>query len=172
MDTLPGIVVSGPVPICAAPPPETSAIDESVLKRYAWASKYRWMRELIASDRELEKNPPWHPSAARPKPFTVDEVENTRTILIERYGIDGALLTVGRLAQGMNVELEHGRLLGSVPNITFDEPVMTARIALAHFHEDLFYYDRLARAEAEAEAFWHAHGGTPELWPAREFLRV
>ena len=55
------------------------------------------------------------------------------------------------LVKGMDVELEHGSV--SPPtNVTNNDAVMTAKIALAHLNEDADYYQDLAQMEAgEAE---------------------
>jgi len=55
------------------------------------------------------------------------------------------------LRRGMDVELEHGRR-DPATNVTGDDPVMTAKIALAHLHEMPDYYQRLEEMEAAAEA--------------------
>jgi len=55
------------------------------------------------------------------------------------------------LRMGMDVELEHGRR-DPVTDVTEDDPVMTAKIALAHLREMPDYYERLAGMEATAEA--------------------
>ena len=52
------------------------------------------------------------------------------------------------LRRGMAVELEHGRRAPET-NLTNDDPVLTARIALAHLREMPDYYDRLAEVEDE-----------------------
>lgn len=54
------------------------------------------------------------------------------------------------LAWGMNVELEHGRI-NSKTDVTGDDPIQTAKIALAHFHETPRYYLRLAEMEGKEE---------------------
>ena len=51
--------------------------------------------------------------------------------------------------QGMNVELQHGTGDPDT-NITNDDLVTTAKIALAHLNEIPDYYTRLAAMEAEA----------------------
>ena len=51
---------------------------------------------------------------------------------------------------GMDVELEHG-LHDPTTNVTDDDAVFTAKIALAHLNEFSDYYTRLARMEQEAE---------------------
>ena len=55
------------------------------------------------------------------------------------------------LRMGMDVELEHGRR-DPATDVTEDDPVMTAKIALAHLREMPDYYERLAGMEATAEA--------------------
>ena len=55
------------------------------------------------------------------------------------------------LRMGMDVELEHGRR-DPATDVTEDDPVMTAKIALAHLRELPDYYERLAEMEAAAEA--------------------
>jgi len=49
-----------------------------------------------------------------------------------------------QLRRGMAIELEHGRR-DSLTDVTGDEPLITAKIALAHLREIPDYYDRLAR---------------------------
>ena len=64
----------------------------------------------------------------------------------ERYGIDD-------VRDGMNVELEHGRRYPDL-DVTGDDPVLTAKIALAHLREFPDYYQRLEVMEREADAAW------------------
>ena len=64
----------------------------------------------------------------------------------ERYSIDD-------LRDGMNVELEHGTRFPDL-DVTGDDPVVTAKIALAHLREFPDYYQRLATMEKEADAAW------------------
>lgn len=52
------------------------------------------------------------------------------------------------LRTGMEVELEHGRR-DPLTNVTDDDPLLTAKIALAHLRELPDYYVRLAAMEAE-----------------------
>jgi len=63
---------------------------------------------------------------------------------------DSAAFDVEQLRIGMTVELEHGRR-DPKTNVTDDDPVVTAKIALAHLNELPDYYTRLQRMEAEAE---------------------
>jgi hypothetical protein len=55
------------------------------------------------------------------------------------------------LRRGMDVELEHGRR-DPATDVTEDDPVMTAKIALAHLREMPDYYERLEEMEAAADA--------------------
>jgi Protein of unknown function (DUF5661) len=52
---------------------------------------------------------------------------------------------------GMNVELEHGTRFPDL-DVTNDDPIVTAKIALAHLREFPDYYQRLAIMEREADA--------------------
>ena len=52
-----------------------------------------------------------------------------------------------QLRIGMEVELEHGRR-EQLTNVTDDDPLLTAKIALAHLRELPDYYVRLAVMEA------------------------
>ncbi len=55
--------------------------------------------------------------------------------------------------RGLDVELEHGRRDPST-NVSDDDPIITAKIALAHLNEFPDYYTRLEAMEQEAEAYW------------------
>lgn len=59
--------------------------------------------------------------------------------------------TVEDVATGMNVETEHGTRFPDL-DVTGDDPVLTAKIALAHLREFPDYYERLEVMEREAEA--------------------
>ena len=70
----------------------------------------------------------------------------------EEIGVDwdSAPFDVEQFRMGMDVELEHG-LRDPATNVTDDDPVVTAKIALADLNEIPDYYTRLLRMEAEAE---------------------
>src|SRR6266496_1141926 len=70
----------------------------------------------------------------------------------EQIGIDwnSAPFDVDQLRRGMEVELEHG-LQDALTNVTDDDPIVTAKIALAHLNEFADYYTRLERMEGEAK---------------------
>ena len=70
----------------------------------------------------------------------------------EEIGInwDSAPFDVEQFRMGMDVELEHGAQ-DPATNVTHDDPVVTAKIALAHLNEFPDYYTRLDRMEEEAK---------------------
>lgn len=82
------------------------------------------------------------------KRFTVEEARR----IGEQVGIDwdAAPFDVDQFRRGLGVELEHG-LRDPSTNVTGDDPVMTAKIALAHLNEFPDYYTRLERMEEEAK---------------------
>lgn len=59
--------------------------------------------------------------------------------------------SVEDFAYGMNVELEHGSQLGKNTNVTNDDPLKTAKVALAHMKESPLYYKELKKMEAKLE---------------------
>jgi hypothetical protein len=70
----------------------------------------------------------------------------------EQIGIDweSAPFDVDEFRMGMDVELEHGRHDPST-DVIGDDPVVTAKIALAHLNEFPDYYTRLERMEEQAK---------------------
>lgn len=71
----------------------------------------------------------------------------------EQFGMTWEKFDAKQLANGMNVELEHGTE-DPLTNVTDDDEVTTFKIALAHLNEFPDYYIRLKKMEEEAEAFW------------------
>jgi Protein of unknown function (DUF5661) len=82
------------------------------------------------------------------KTFTCDEARQFG----EQIGIDWptAPFDVEQFRMGMDVELEHG-LHDPATDVTGDDPLVTAKIALAHLNEFPDYYTRLERMEEEAK---------------------
>jgi CBS domain-containing protein len=80
--------------------------------------------------------------AASTATFTAEQV----AALAERLGVAGEV-DLEQLGIGMEVELEHGRR-DLLTNVTDDDPLVTAKIALAHLRELPDYYTRLAVMEA------------------------
>lgn len=71
----------------------------------------------------------------------------------EEFGLTWDKFDAKQLADGMNVELEHGTA-DPATDVTGDDALMTMKIALAHLNEFPDYYVRLKKMEEEAEAFW------------------
>lgn len=98
-----------------------------------------------------------------PKEFTEEDARAA----IEEIGVDPEEIDLGQLVKGMNVELEHGSKNADL-DITGDDPVATAKIALAHIRETDDYYDLLADMEArgkeeEGEEGYGEEGGENEF---------
>lgn len=72
-----------------------------------------------------------------------------------RLGITWKEFDLEQFRRGMVVELEHG-FRDPATNVTDDDLLLTAKIALAHLNEFPDYYDRLEEMEEEAEAYWAA----------------
>jgi len=68
-----------------------------------------------------------------------------------KIGIDWSKYDFAQFKKGMAVELEHGTI-DQITNVTGDDPLLTAKITLAHLNEIPDYYDRLEKMEAEAES--------------------
>lgn len=67
--------------------------------------------------------------------------------------LDLRKLSLKTLKKGIKVELEHG-YKGSRTNVSCDDLVITAKIALAHIIEFPDYYERLEKLEKEAKKYW------------------
>ncbi len=83
------------------------------------------------------------------KKFTKDDVERIQ----KKLDIDFTNVDDHEFLMGLNVELEHGKI-DPVTNITDDDEILTAKIALAHLREFPDYYTRLEKLESEAEEYW------------------
>jgi hypothetical protein len=60
--------------------------------------------------------------------------------------------------EGITVELEHGTKFGHITNVTKDNLLTTAKIALAHLIEFPDYYKYLSIMEKEREEYWKKYG--------------
>ena len=56
-------------------------------------------------------------------------------------GINFNKFTLAEFLDGINIELEHG-FINSLTNVTNDDLIMTAKIALAHLNEYPNYYNQ------------------------------
>jgi hypothetical protein len=83
------------------------------------------------------------------KKFTLAEARAIGKAL----GLSWKKVDLKQFHAGLNVELEHGaRALFT--NVTDDDEVLTAKIALAHLAEFPDYYTRLERMEKAADKYW------------------
>lgn len=87
--------------------------------------------------------------------MSVKKVFNTEQakVLGERLGLTWDKFDVEQFRMGLDVELEHG-CADLLTNVTDDDEMATAKIALAHLNEFPDYYTRLYAMEEEAEKYW------------------
>ena len=71
----------------------------------------------------------------------------------EKLAISWDRFDIEQFRKGMDVELEHGSI-SPLTNVTDNDPLITAKIALAHLNEFPDYYTRLEIMEEEAESYW------------------
>jgi len=83
------------------------------------------------------------------KHFMLEEAKRFGTAL----GLDWSRFEAEEFRMGMDVELEHGTVDMNT-NVTDNDPLLTAKIAMAHLNEYPDYYTRLESMEQEAESFW------------------
>src|ERR1035437_2614051 len=81
--------------------------------------------------------------------------QNQAKTIGEQLGIRWDNFDVAQLRAGLVVELEHGTA-NQTTDVTNDDPLKTAKIALVHLTEFPDYYTRLAKMEAEAKSFWNS----------------
>lgn len=89
------------------------------------------------------------------KNITPEEVRH----IGDRIGVDWEKCDLEEFRRGLDMELEHGSH-DPQTDVTGDDPILTAKIALAHLKEFPDYYTRLEKMEAEAEEYW----GKEEHW--------
>lgn len=82
------------------------------------------------------------------KRFTAEEAKK----IGETLGINWNKFDVEQFRMGLDVELEHG-INDLQTNVTHDNEMITAKIALAHLNEFPDYYTRLEKMEKEAKEF-------------------
>jgi hypothetical protein len=71
----------------------------------------------------------------------------------DELGINWDVVDIEEFRMGLGVELEHGSH-DPETNVTDDDEILTAKIALAHLREYPDYYTRLEKLEDEAEQYW------------------
>jgi hypothetical protein len=80
--------------------------------------------------------------------------KNEAKKLAKKFNINLDVVNLEQWETALNTELEHGKELGKKTNITNDNNIITAMIAIAHLIEDPQYYYRLVKMENEAKKFW------------------
>ena len=95
----------------------------------------------------------WRKIMSPGKQFTREEAKRIGNAL----GIDWGEVDIEEFRMGLGVELEHG-LRSPITNVTGDDELLTAKIALAHLNEFPDYYTRLMILENEAEEYWSQKG--------------
>jgi len=73
--------------------------------------------------------------------------------VFQKLKLNPDVLSKQTLKKGMNVELEHGTI-DPRTNVTNDNLIKTAKIALAHIIEFPDYYKRLDTMERDAKIYW------------------
>jgi len=81
--------------------------------------------------------------------FTSEEARRIGDAL----GKDWNVVSLEEFRMGLGVELEHGSHEPET-NVTNDDEILTAKIALAHLREFPDYYTRLEKLEKEADEYW------------------
>lgn len=81
----------------------------------------------------------------------------TKTValkLAKKYKLDLEIVPLDEFTFGLNVELEHGKKLSKITNITNNNIDITCQIAIAHLMEDPRYYHYLKMMEAKRDKYW------------------
>lgn len=83
------------------------------------------------------------------KKFSLNDAKR----ISKTMGLSRKELDLKQFHMGLNAELEHGKR-SAFTNVTDDDEILTAKIALAHLSEFPDYYTRLDKLEKEAGAYW------------------
>ena len=74
--------------------------------------------------------------------------------LAKEFKLNLEIVPLDEWIDGLKIELEHGKRVSKLTNITNDNIYMTAKIALAHLIEDPRYYKYLVQMETKREKYW------------------
>ena len=89
------------------------------------------------------------------KMTTHKKITNEETKWIgNELGVDWDIIEKEQFSKGLEVEMEHGKI-NPMTNVTNDDLLLTAKIAIAHLIEFPDYYTRLEKMENEAEQYWN-----------------
>jgi hypothetical protein len=78
------------------------------------------------------------------------------TKFIKEYNINANVVPIYWMAYGIMIEFEHGKI-NKLTNVSDDDYLITAKIALAHIIEYPDYYKRLRKMEMDAEKAWKGY---------------
>jgi len=73
----------------------------------------------------------------------------------KKYNINFDIINKEEWHYGLNVELEHGTMYGSIANVTNDDIDLTTKIVIAHLLESPDYYRRLYKMEKQMDHYWN-----------------
>ena len=74
--------------------------------------------------------------------------------LANEFKLNLDIVPLDEWINGLKIELEHGKRISKLTNITNDDIYMTGKIALAHLIEDPRYYKYLVKMENNREIYW------------------
>jgi hypothetical protein len=74
--------------------------------------------------------------------------------LAKEFNLNLDIVPIEEWIDGLKIELEHGKKVSKLTNITNDDIYLTAKIALAHLIEDPRYYKYLVEMETKRENYW------------------
>ena len=83
------------------------------------------------------------------KKITLEEAK----IAMKKLNINPKIITPSYFKKAMQVELEHG-IINKKTNVTKNNSIKTAKIALAHIMEFPDYYTRLEKMEKQGNKYW------------------
>ncbi len=89
--------------------------------------------------------------------FTLEQAKALAKEL--KVDFEKAGFTPAEFLEGLHIELEHG-LVDPATNVTGDDPLITAKIVMAHLNENPMYYDENVGLEAWEHALDKIKGDT------------
>jgi hypothetical protein len=88
--------------------------------------------------------------------------------ILKELDVQGMKIENEQFRAGLEVELEHGTMFKAC-NVTNNHPLLTGKIVLAHFMENLDYYRRLEVMELEGDLFKALAGGN--IAKAKKYMK-
>lgn len=74
--------------------------------------------------------------------------------LAKEFNLNLNIVSFDEWKDGLNIELEHGKKISKITNLTNDNLKITAKITLAHLIEHPHYYRYLKKMEIKMEKYW------------------